>query len=72
MLVKGKILEWGNSLGLRLNKADAIEAGLQPNQDVEVEVRPKLTKVKDVFGTLKKKVNTEKELEEIDRLFKEY
>ncbi len=72
MLVKGKILEWGNSFGLRLNKADMVGAGLHADQDVEVEIKPKLTKVKDVFGTIKKKVDTDKELEEIDKLFQEY
>ncbi|MBS3133594.1 hypothetical protein J4470_05755 [Candidatus Woesearchaeota archaeon] len=72
MMVKGKILEWGNSFGLRLNKADMVGAGLRADQEVEVEIKPKLTKVKDVFGIIKKKVGSEKELEEIDRLFQEY
>ncbi|MBI2137147.1 hypothetical protein HYU12_01365 [Candidatus Woesearchaeota archaeon] len=71
MIAKGRILEWGNSFGLRLSKIDVADAGLHANQDVEVEITPKVTKVKDVFGTLKKKVNTAKALREIDRMFGE-
>ncbi len=71
MLVKGKILEWGNSFGLRLNKADAAEAGLRPNEEVEVEVKRKITTGRDVFGTLEKKVDTNKALRKIDELFGE-
>ncbi len=75
MLVKGKILEWGNSFGLRLSKADVIGAGLRAEEEVEVEIKGKISKGRDVFGLLKKegrKVDTDKALEEIDRLFQEY
>ncbi len=71
MKVKGKILEWGNSFGLRLNKAEALAAGIQTNDEVEVEVKTKFTKAREVFGTLKNKVNTEKALREIDEMFGE-
>jgi antitoxin component of MazEF toxin-antitoxin module len=72
MLVKGKILEWGNSFGLRLNKAAAISAGLRADEEVEVEVKRKVSTGRDLWGKLKRKGNTEKILEEIDRDFQEY
>ena len=71
MLVKGKILEWGNSFGIRLNKADALEAGLVTGEKVEIEVKRQITKGNDVFGTLKKRVSTDKALKEIDEMFGE-
>ncbi|MBI2133820.1 hypothetical protein HYU11_04015 [Candidatus Woesearchaeota archaeon] len=71
MKVKGKILKWGNSWGLRLDKAEAIKTGLAPDDEVEVDIRRKLTLVKDVFGTLKKTVDTQKALDEIDELFED-
>lgn len=71
MLMKGKILEWGNSFGLRLNKADVIGAGLQADEEVEVELKRKITTGRDVFGTLEKKADTDKALRDIDELFGE-
>ena len=74
MITKGRVLEWGNSLGIRLNKAEALASGIQTNDEVEVEIRRKLSKGKDIFGILKdkgRKVNTEKALREIDELFGE-
>ena len=71
MMVKGRILEWGNSLGLRLNKSEALAAGLLPNETVEVEIKGKFTKAREVLGTLKNKVDTEKTLREIDEMFGE-
>lgn len=71
MIVKGKILEWGNSLGIRLNKAEALGAGLSQGEDVEVEVKRKITTGREVFGTLDKRVDTEKALREIDEMFGE-
>jgi antitoxin component of MazEF toxin-antitoxin module len=71
MLVKGKILEWGNSFGLRLNKAEVIGAGLSPDEEVVVEVKRRISTGRDMFGTLGKKVDTDKALREIDELFRE-
>ena len=53
MIAKGKILNWGNSLGIRLNKAEAAAAGLRTNDEVEVEIKTKFTKASELFGTLK-------------------
>ncbi len=71
MKAKGKILMWGNSFGLRLEKASAVKAGLQPDEDVEVEIKRKISKGRDIFGILEKRVGTEKALREIDELFEE-
>lgn len=74
MKVKGKILEWGNSWGLRLSKPEAVAAGLQPNEEVEIEVKGKISTGKELFGILKdhgRKVDTEKALREIDEMFGE-
>ena len=71
MIAKGKLLEWGNSLGIRLNKAEAAAAGLHPNEEVEVEIKRKITTGREVFGTLEKKIDTEKALREIDVMFGE-
>src|SRR3989344_445939 len=61
MKAKGKILEWGNSWGIRLNKASAIE----------VEITEKATTGRDVWGTLPRKGDTAKALKEIDEMFGE-
>ena len=71
MKVKGKILNWGNSFGIRLDKSAALEAGLAPNEEVEVEVKRKISKVSDLFGLGEKRVDTTKALKEIDELFED-
>ena len=71
MKAKGKILEWGNSWGIRLNKASAIEAGFRPNEEVEVEITEKATTGRDVWGTLPRNGDTAKALKEIDEMFGE-
>lgn len=37
-VVEGKILEWGNSYGVRIRKADLERAGLEPGQEVLVRI----------------------------------
>ncbi|MBI2574351.1 hypothetical protein HYV82_00505 [Candidatus Woesearchaeota archaeon] len=71
MMVKGKILKWGNSLGLRLDKSAALRSGLLPNEEVEVEVKRKVTTGRDIFGKLERRVDTAKALREIDELFED-
>ncbi|MBI3033704.1 hypothetical protein HYY72_00925 [Candidatus Woesearchaeota archaeon] len=71
MRVKGKILNWGNSFGIRLDKSAALEAGLSPNEEVEVEVKRKISKVGDLFGLGEKRMDTRKALKEIDELFED-
>ncbi|HLD19274.1 MAG TPA: hypothetical protein VJB90_04670 [Candidatus Nanoarchaeia archaeon] len=69
--MKGRILRWGNSIGIRLNIAEAREAGIYVNDEVEIEVKRKLTTVKDVFGSIPKRKDTDKILKEIDDFYGE-
>ena len=71
MKAKGKILQWGNSLGIRLEKAEAVRAGLLPNEEAEIDIKRKISKAKDLLGRLPKKVDTAKALREIDEMFGE-
>jgi len=45
VLVEGRILEWGNSYGIRLKKADLERAGLAPGEDAVVRVARRQGKV---------------------------
>lgn len=71
MKISAKILKWGNSMGIRLSKEQAKKSGFKIGDEVEVEIK-KYTTGKDIWGLLPKKGDTEKELDEIDRLFGEY
>ena len=71
MIAKGKVRELGNSLGIRLSKSAALQAGLKLNEEVVIEIKQKFSKGKDIFGTLERKVDTEKALREIDEMFGE-
>ncbi|HEX9710041.1 MAG TPA: hypothetical protein VGB42_08775 [Candidatus Thermoplasmatota archaeon] len=37
-LVKGRLLRWGNSLGIRISKRDARRLKLRPGSDVTVRI----------------------------------
>ena len=45
MIAKGKVLNWGNSMGIRLSKPVAESAGLQQNEEIEFEKAGKLASV---------------------------
>lgn len=38
VLIEGRILEWGNSYGIRLRKADLERAGLAPGEEAVIRV----------------------------------
>lgn len=38
VVVEGKILEWGNSYGVRIRKADLQRSGLRPGETVSVRI----------------------------------
>ena len=40
MLVRSKLLRWGNSYAIRLSKPEADAAGLRPGMEMEVRIRP--------------------------------
>jgi antitoxin component of MazEF toxin-antitoxin module len=48
--MRAKVLEWGNSYGIRLSKADVEELGLQPGDEVVVDVKAKPGDEIDVSG----------------------
>jgi len=49
VVVKGKVLEWGNSFGIRVKKADLLEAGIGPGTEVVLHLAPTLAKI-DLSG----------------------
>lgn len=38
VIIEGKILEWGNSYGIRIKKRDLEEQGLQPGENITVRI----------------------------------
>ena len=63
-----KLRAWGNSIGLVIPKEDVIKENLRPDQKVKVIITPiKTVKVKDIFGKLKFKRNTEEIMKEVDK-----
>lgn len=54
MAVTGRIRQWGNSLGLRLSKADLSELNIGVDDEVVVEIRKKENPLKELFGFAKK------------------
>lgn len=45
VVVEGRLLEWGNSYGIRIRAADVDELGLQPGQEVSVRLSPETDRV---------------------------
>jgi antitoxin component of MazEF toxin-antitoxin module len=45
VLVEGRLLEWGNSLGIRVRRADLEKAGLGAGRDVLVRIQAKSGKI---------------------------
>lgn len=48
--MRAKVLEWGNSYGIRITKADAERLGLEPGDEVLLEVTAKPGDEIDVSG----------------------
>lgn len=48
-VIAGRILEWGNSYGIRLKKSDLERTGLAPGADVVVHLERRLQRV-DLSG----------------------
>ena len=63
-----KLRAWGNSIGLVIPKEDVRKENLHPDQKVKVIITPiESVKVKDIFGKLKLKKNTEQIMKETDK-----
>lgn len=68
-----RVKKWGNSFGIVLPIRIIEKENLSEGKEITVTVQSKnKTKVKDVFGILKKelvKVDTQKALKEVDKAF---
>lgn len=49
VVVEGKVLEWGNSFGIRVKKSDLLGAGIAPGTEVVLHLAPKPTTI-DLAG----------------------
>jgi hypothetical protein len=48
--VHGTVLEWGNSLGVRLRKADLQALGVRAKQKVKVQIVPLSSPLEELYG----------------------
>ena len=70
MEVKAKTKKWGNSIGVVIPKEVIKHENIKPDQEVTLIINTKpITKVKDIFGTLKFKESTDKLMRELDKDF---
>ena len=47
---KGKLLNWGNSVGIRLNKFHLTGTPIEVNDNVEIKIKKCYTKGKEIYG----------------------
>jgi hypothetical protein len=45
VMLRAKLLRWGNSYGVRISKADVDQLGMHPGDDIDIEVLAKRGKV---------------------------
>ncbi len=65
VLVKGRIREWGNSLGIVIPKEKIKETGLVKDQEVTIDVQAE-NPIKTLFGSLKGwKIDAQKAKDEL-------
>ena len=68
-----KVKKWGNSLGIILPMRIVEKENLSDGKEIMITIQSKeKTKVKEVFGVLKKELNdidTQKALKEVDKAF---
>ncbi len=68
-----KVRRWGNSFGIVLPMRVVEKENLKEGAEITITIKPKeITKVKDVFGILKKElkdIDTQKALREVDKAF---
>ena len=48
--VNGTVLQWGNSLGLRLRKSDLLALGVHAKQKVKVQITPLSNPLEELYG----------------------
>jgi antitoxin component of MazEF toxin-antitoxin module len=63
--IKIKAKKWGNSVGILLPK----KLGIKPDQEINIHLEParRVTRVKDIFGTVHLKGTVKALMEEIDQ-----
>lgn len=65
VIVKGRIREWGNSLGIVIPKEKIEEAGLVKDQEVTIDLKVE-NPIKAIFGILKdSKIDAQKAKDEL-------
>ena len=70
MEIKTKTKKWGNSIGILIPKEAIRKENIKPDQEVTITISSKpITKVKDIFGTMKFKESTDKLMREVDKEF---
>lgn len=70
VVVEGKVLEWGNSFGIRVKKSDLLEAGIAPGTEVVLHLARKPSKI-DLSGFPFLRGGRPDDSEQHDRLFAE-
>ncbi len=48
--VHGTVLEWGNSLGIRLKRSDLAALGIGVRQKVKVRIVPVMSPLEELYG----------------------
>ena len=65
MSIATKAKKWGTSMAVIIPFEDAQRLNLKPGEDVMIDIQKKSTVLKDLFGSLKFKKNTEQILKEV-------
>jgi len=68
MTVEGKVLKWGNSFGIRVNKEVVKKLKLKESEIVELEIRKRENPLIELFESQSKLKITRKEFEENRKL----
>lgn len=53
MTTEGKVLKWGNSFGIRINKDVVEKLKLNEHETVELEIKKRDNPLKELFGSMK-------------------
>jgi len=64
-MVYARIKKWGNSLGIILPNEIIKGKGIVENEIIEIEIKKKNEPIKRLFGTLTRKISTQRIKDEI-------
>ena len=68
--INAKTKQWGHSIGVILPKKVTKMQHIKPEQNIVIHIEDqKSSKVRDLFGINKRKIDTAKALREIDKMF---